>query len=589
MILLLVTNPLIQVVEGLPIQPPQHVRYDLASIKELPSWRSLIIEWVLGNVVENWGYLKLSGLIGVEENVPIIYISGSDLPILWRLESFDYFDGYGWTQLHHPKYYRISEFHFKNAEADYVFNIIIPNVSGSYGGLLPIPTIDENLVGFNTTIEDATIYYSDTGALFAFADILEENFNFSVSYSKTTFNLTEVALSSLDDIPPSVKGVYTSLPPNIPRDIYDIADMIANENTIFADEVCALIDYLAANYTYNENVEIGEDEDPVVTFFEKREGNSAQLSTAMVLILRRLGIPSRIVIGFKPSNRKAEGYWIYSGDIRMWVEVYFPNVGWTPIDPTPEEHTSDVLPITALSRELSRIKIPQAEQNQAYKSGNKSKGNISVGEGNISSGGNVSSAGNVSSSGNVSLGAGNTSLIGAGSNTSQPGYMEVFRNRLVGLLVLVLSLLALSIILLMSSRGEPAMEPPKGIEESLVPEYLKALTDRVISFYDSGMYRDGMIYLGGVFQKIMGDIFSMGREEWETFREYIRRIIDLLDAGKEKEEILNALLSFTVLYEKSLYAPDPVDRNDFLRMIQCFSSIIDYFSGKIGGEVSAAE
>jgi hypothetical protein len=57
----------------------------------------------------------------------------------------------------------------------------------------------------------------------------------------------------------------------------------------------------------------------------------------MTVMLRTLGIPSRLVNGFLPGeyNDVAEDWIVRASDAHSWVEVYFPGFGWIPFDPTP--------------------------------------------------------------------------------------------------------------------------------------------------------------------------------------------------------------------------------------------------------------
>jgi protein-glutamine gamma-glutamyltransferase len=68
-----------------------------------------------------------------------------------------------------------------------------------------------------------------------------------------------------------------------------------------------------------------------------REGYCQFFAGAMALMLRYLGIPARVAVGFAggkydPSNR----VWLFSDrDAHAWVEVWFKGYGWLPFDPTP--------------------------------------------------------------------------------------------------------------------------------------------------------------------------------------------------------------------------------------------------------------
>jgi len=81
----------------------------------------------------------------------------------------------------------------------------------------------------------------------------------------------------------------------------------------------------------------GEVADPIAAFlFERRAGHCELFSSAMVLMLRSLGIPARNVTGYYGGRRTDGGYYaVRAGDAHSWVEVYFPGVGYARFDPTP--------------------------------------------------------------------------------------------------------------------------------------------------------------------------------------------------------------------------------------------------------------
>ena len=56
----------------------------------------------------------------------------------------------------------------------------------------------------------------------------------------------------------------------------------------------------------------------------------------MAVILRDLGVPTRIAQGFLPGSRdqNAATETILFSNAHAWVEVYFPGYGWLPFDPT---------------------------------------------------------------------------------------------------------------------------------------------------------------------------------------------------------------------------------------------------------------
>ena len=72
--------------------------------------------------------------------------------------------------------------------------------------------------------------------------------------------------------------------------------------------------------------------------FSSHRGFCQDFSTAMNVMLRTLGIPSRQMSGFGQGifDEKIRQYNVNALDAHSWVEVYFPNYGWIPFEPTPD-------------------------------------------------------------------------------------------------------------------------------------------------------------------------------------------------------------------------------------------------------------
>jgi transglutaminase-like putative cysteine protease len=80
--------------------------------------------------------------------------------------------------------------------------------------------------------------------------------------------------------------------------------------------------------------------DPLANFlFERRKGHCEYFASAMAVMLRTLGIPSRIATGFQSGiyNPLSGRQVIRSSDAHSWVEAYLPRRGWITFDPTPPE------------------------------------------------------------------------------------------------------------------------------------------------------------------------------------------------------------------------------------------------------------
>ncbi|MEM9245394.1 MAG: transglutaminase domain-containing protein, partial [Cyanobacteria bacterium P01_F01_bin.153] len=97
----------------------------------------------------------------------------------------------------------------------------------------------------------------------------------------------------------------------------------------------------ALKQTYRIQTELEplkEGEDLVEAFlFEREGGQPDQFPTALAMMLRSLGIPARIAVGFSPGrfNLFTGLYEVYNTDAHAVTEVYFPEYGWFAFDPIP--------------------------------------------------------------------------------------------------------------------------------------------------------------------------------------------------------------------------------------------------------------
>lgn len=95
---------------------------------------------------------------------------------------------------------------------------------------------------------------------------------------------------------------------------------------------------LREGYRYDLSSPSGGATDPLDHFlFESKRGHCEFYSTAMAILLRVRGVPSRNVTGFVGGtyNRFGDFYAVRQGDAHSWVEAYLPERGWTRFDPTP--------------------------------------------------------------------------------------------------------------------------------------------------------------------------------------------------------------------------------------------------------------
>ena len=79
---------------------------------------------------------------------------------------------------------------------------------------------------------------------------------------------------------------------------------------------------------------------PIANFlFVRKRGHCEYFASSMAIMLRTLGIPSRLVNGFRNGeyNDLTGSYIVRARNAHTWVEAYISGVGWTSFDPTPSE------------------------------------------------------------------------------------------------------------------------------------------------------------------------------------------------------------------------------------------------------------
>jgi protein-glutamine gamma-glutamyltransferase len=130
---------------------------------------------------------------------------------------------------------------------------------------------------------------------------------------------------------------YIALPPLPPR-IADLADDWTRGIDAPLEQARLIESKLRTGYKYDLESPSGAAANPLEDFlFKSKRGHCEFYSTAMVVLLRSLGVPARNVTGFVGGtyNRFSRSYVVRQGDAHSWVEVYLPDAGWTRFDPTP--------------------------------------------------------------------------------------------------------------------------------------------------------------------------------------------------------------------------------------------------------------
>ncbi len=143
--------------------------------------------------------------------------------------------------------------------------------------------------------------------------------------------------------PAAVADRYLQLPASLSQRARALAHRIGDRESDPYDKAEAIEHYLRTNYRYSTVVKPPPPGRDAVDWFlyDLREDFCEYFASAMVVMLRELGVPARVVEGFTPGTFDAnvQKYVVREQDAHAWVEVYFAGYGWVEFEPTPSQST----------------------------------------------------------------------------------------------------------------------------------------------------------------------------------------------------------------------------------------------------------
>jgi transglutaminase-like putative cysteine protease len=152
------------------------------------------------------------------------------------------------------------------------------------------------------------------------------------------------------EYPQWVTDKYLQLPEDFSPRIRQLAfDIIGDAQTPY-DQASAITRYLRENIEYIATIpEPPRNADPLEwILFEYKQAYCVYYASAQVLMLRSLGIPARMAVGFTQGTGTSGNealpaeieeitlntFTVRKNNAHAWPEVYFPGIGWVEFEPT---------------------------------------------------------------------------------------------------------------------------------------------------------------------------------------------------------------------------------------------------------------
>ena len=291
----------------------------------------------------SFGYFGFSdsldtGLRGRPDNTLVMRVK-APAPDFWRGQTFDHWDGRRWTQ---------SDVRPRALRGD--APIDVPPTAGDdrlAAGSDFVQTFYVARGGPNLVFgayQPAQLYFPDRavfqlhdGSLRAATELPGGTVYTVVSHRPA---VTPDALRAAGSEPPptNLGARYHELPASTTDRTRTLAAEVTSGAPTTYDKVRALEQWMATHTRYSLNAPpLSPSADAVDQFlFVDRVGFCEQIGTSLVVMLRSLGIPARLAVGYVPGERNPfTGLWeVRAKDAHAWAEVWFPGTGWQAFDPT---------------------------------------------------------------------------------------------------------------------------------------------------------------------------------------------------------------------------------------------------------------
>ncbi|UCE28472.1 MAG: transglutaminase domain-containing protein [Candidatus Bathyarchaeota archaeon] len=279
-----------------------------------------------------------------------------------RVSTADYYTGFNWIETTNEKV--IAEFNqTQNVNASKVFTVEINATQQET--VLPIPSPYSTLENLSLTqIEGAELYVDTIGDVYTAVTngpAMEMQLVYNVSWRDVE---VDDELILLDNTPEEFLNTYLQLP-DIPAEVWELAEDLEDSSYSILDQILADIQYLRTNLVYDVDARARADDlmqipqgSNVLFCLQQGKGICIDAATVLAVILRIQNIPARISFGYKPGRMEGDKLLYFSTGGHAVTEVYLPPYGWIQFDATPppkEVPRVDVFPFKKVGSPGSRL------------------------------------------------------------------------------------------------------------------------------------------------------------------------------------------------------------------------------------------
>ena len=271
----------------------------------------------------------------------------SQSPGFWRVLAFDRYTGQGWEISRDDKTLKV-----KRPEWSYRFFLANPYTAGqtkeviqSYTAVSELPNLIPALAyAKEVYFPSREIELDPEGGLRAPSGLVD-GLTYTV-ISEVPYRDRTLLQRAIDDYPKTIKKYYLDVPPKIAARVRQRTEELLATSpkpiTSSYEKALYLAQAVKQRYSLPKDPfnlpHLEEKEDLVEAFlFKHKGGYPDHFSTTLTIMLRSIGIPARLVVGFDTGEfNPFTGYYVVKNtDAYAMTEVFFPKYGWFTFDPIP--------------------------------------------------------------------------------------------------------------------------------------------------------------------------------------------------------------------------------------------------------------
>jgi transglutaminase-like putative cysteine protease len=130
--------------------------------------------------------------------------------------------------------------------------------------------------------------------------------------------------------------IYLELPDDFPAPVNEVARVVTADAATPYEAALTLQNWFRSEFEYSLEIQAGHSVSAIEAFLRDRVGYSEQFAGTYAVMMRTLGIPARVAVGFTPGvDAGDQGFSVSGRDAHAWPEVWFDGLGWVPFEPTP--------------------------------------------------------------------------------------------------------------------------------------------------------------------------------------------------------------------------------------------------------------